>query len=209
MMAEKVEFHVEWIEEPMAPVTLYRLLYKHKLLPEALEDPQVLIAFSRLTRTALIGHGGDIYAVLIEIRSDVSQMNLVLVPKVPMLVRWSEELHALIPQLRERWFKKDGVQRVEARVPMSRNQSIKSLLALGFTVETGPMGLRKAGHYQKRWEDLAILSLLDTDPILPVPAKPVHEVEESDENEFKEDQALSHEAKSSTLDGISEADHGV
>lgn len=180
MVETKVDLHVEWINEPLKPVELYKLLYKHKLLPEGLESPQALIAFSRMTRTGLIGCGGDIYAVVVEVVSEPAILNLIMVPKVPMLVRYSLELHGLIPELRKRWFEDGGFQRVEARIPTSRNQAIRSMLALGFTQETAPEGLRHAGRYHKRWESMAVLGLLPSDPILPPPPKPDKPLESQD-----------------------------
>ena len=61
------------------------------------------------------------------------------------------------------WFKELGLERVQAHIPLSKLKHLKLLTSWRFQEETRIGGCRKGIRIADKWQDLAILGLIDSD----------------------------------------------
>lgn len=159
------------------PQALFGLLQRKHLLTLPIRSNPALLA--------TVAVHGDFYtlndretvlAYLIETRSmEPGILDLALVPEDKNLCLHEGKLAELAPQLRDRWFKAEGWEKVQVQVAKSRKNTCRTLKALGFICETRSIGIRKAVTIGKEAEALMIYGLLESDPV-PTPLEEVMEV---------------------------------
>lgn len=157
---------VEWSDEVMDAGLLHKILSKHKLLPDALNNPDVCIAFASSLRFGVLSDGGqNPLCLLFMNRVDDGIGGLMLVTERPKLNQRKEELFEISKELRKLWFDEMGLHRVEARIPAERTQTIRILKHFGFRMETLPSGLRSAATLSGKCQNMVIMGLLPCDPV--------------------------------------------
>ena len=155
----------------LEPDELYRLLHAHGLLPLSLGEEGLLGAIRATAAAAVFsmvveGEGEDT-AVLASVLTFHVEPGILMaqwIPEMKSLHKERAKLWELAEELRAFWFR-DGIRRVEARVPKSRIQTIKALKIMGFRQETTDQGLRMAVDYGKGYEAFIVLGLLESDPV--------------------------------------------
>ena len=154
-----------FIPRRMEGVELYELLHKHRLLPRNLEDPNVCISLAESSDVGFLHEGERVLAVILETHPSRDVVELIWVNEVGRLHQRKEELFRVAESLRHRWFMEGSKERIGVHVPIARTQTIRTLKALGFRLETLPWGIRSCQTYGNHMESMAVLSLLPTDPI--------------------------------------------
>lgn len=160
---------ISWERPRLSPDEFYELLRRHVLLPMHLGEDKLLRmvrATADAARFGMVLEDGDDPGVLATTLTYLSEPGVLMfwwIPEVKRLHTRRDELIDLGSELRSVWFR-DGVRRVEARVPIQRTQTIRALKNMGFRQETLDWGLRGAVDYGKGPEGLAILGLLEADP---------------------------------------------
>jgi hypothetical protein len=156
---------VTYIPRKMTGVELYELLSKHRLLSNQMEEPNVCIAMAESADVGFLHEGERVLAVVIETHPSEKTVELLWVNEVSRLHQKKDFLAEASKALRKRWFEEKGYSRVGVHIPIARTQTIRTLKALGFRLETMPWGIRDAVGYGNHLESLAILGLLPTDPV--------------------------------------------
>lgn len=155
----------------LTSTALYMLLRRHGLLPVSLGEEglkNALVATSQNAHFAVVTEGdGTEYGVVASVLTyplEPGILGVQWIPEMKGLNKNRAGLWDIAEELREFWFR-DGVRRVEARVPKSRIQTIKALKTMGFRQETTDHGLRMAVDYGKGYEAFIVLGLLESDPV--------------------------------------------
>ena len=156
---------VTYIPRKLSAVELYELLSKHRLLPNQLEEPKACIALAESCEVGFLHEGDRVLAVILETHPSDNAVELVWVNEVSRLHQKKDFLAAAAALLRTRWFTEKGYIRVGVHVPVARTQTIRTLKALGFRMETLPWGVRNCMGYGNHVESIAILGLLPSDPV--------------------------------------------
>lgn len=170
-----MSFEVKKITD-MTPDFLFGLLHRKHLLTLPVRNNPALLANVALN--------GDFYAIMdkdttsawiIETRGmEPGILEMALIPEDKTLCLHSEQLCRISEKLRDRWFGREGWDKVQVQVAKSRNNVCRSLRAMGFVCETRSIGIRKAVTLGKEAEALMIYGLLPDDP-LPVPVSEMME----------------------------------
>jgi hypothetical protein len=156
---------ISWDHPALDPGELYELLRKHTLIPK-MDDMQLLAGIKSLAQQSaflMVVDDSGVLATTLTRKGMPGVLDFLWIPEVRGLSRCRDELIDLGAQFREIWFK-DGIRRVESRIPLSRRQTVKALHYMGFVEETGSSGLRDAVDYGKGPEAIAIMGLLESDP---------------------------------------------
>lgn len=151
----------------LTSVSLYLLLRRHGLLPVSLGEDglqRAIAATAANARFAVVTEDGGVVASVLTYQLEPGILGVQWIPEMKGLNKNRPALWALSDELREFWFR-DGVRRIEARVPKSRIQTIKALKTMGFRQETTDHGLRQAVDYGKGFEAFIVLGLLESDPV--------------------------------------------
>jgi len=150
----------------MTPEFLFGLLHrKHLLTLPARNNPAILANVAVNGDFYALTEGDQTLAWLIETRGmEPGVLDLALVPEDKVLCQRVVQLARLSEELRERWFEKEGWEKIQVQVAMSRKNTCRSLRALGFVCETRSIGIRKAVTLNKESEALMIYGLLPDDP---------------------------------------------
>ena len=170
---------ISWEHPIISPEELYELLHRTGLLPKHEGNQQMVLALLAASKAARYGlvlnPEGSVLASFLFWPARQHIMAFQWIPELKGLHSRKEELAEVGTELRAVWFR-DGVTRVEAQVPTRRRQTVKTLIAMGFHLETSGQGLRGAVDYGRGPEDISVLGLLATDPA-PVPPVPTPEME--------------------------------
>jgi hypothetical protein len=111
-------------------------------------------------------HEGErVLAVIIETHPSDKAVELIWVNEVSRLHQKKDFLVEASKVLRKRWFDEKGLMRVGVHIPIARTQTIRTLKALGFRMETLPWGVRDCAGYGNHLESVAIMGLLPSDPV--------------------------------------------
>jgi len=156
---------VTYIPRRLDGVELYQLLTKHRLLPKSMENPQVCVAMAESSDVGFLHEGDRVLAVIIETRPADKVLELIWVNEVSRLHTRRDLLIEAASVLRERWFTRMGMERIGVHIPIARTQTIRTIKAMGFRMETLPWGIRNCSGYGDHLESMAVLGLLPSDPI--------------------------------------------
>ena len=155
---------VTFIPRKLDGVELYQLLNKHRLLPKSMEAPEVCVAMAESSDVGFLHEGDRVLAVIIETHPSIKTIELIWVNEVSRLHTRKDLLIEASNILRERWFTQMGMERVGVHIPIARTQTIRTIKAMGFRMETLPWGIRNCSGYGDHLESMAVLGLLPTDP---------------------------------------------
>ena len=156
---------VTFIPRKLDGAELYALLAKHRLLPKSMEDPRVCVGVAESSDVGFIHEGDRVLAVIIETHPSDKTVELIWVNEVSRLHTRRDLLIETAGILRERWFGKLGLERVGVHIPIARTQTIRTIKAMGFRMETLPWGIRNCSGYGDHLESMAVLGLLPSDPV--------------------------------------------
>ena len=156
---------ITFIPRRLTGVELFELLSKHRLLPNQLERPEVCVAMAESAEVGFLHEGDRVLAVLLETRPSDKAIELIWVNEVSRLHQKKDFLVEASKILRKRWFEDQTLLRVGVHIPVARTQTIRTLKALGFRMETLPWGVRDCVGYGNHVESIAIMGLLPSDPI--------------------------------------------
>ena len=158
---------VTYIPRKLTAGELYELLSKHRLLPNQMENPQVCVAMAESAEVGFLHEGDRVLAVLLETHPSEQAIELIWVNEVSRLHQKKDFLVEASKILRKRWFEDQSLLRVGVHIPVARTQTIRTLKALGFRMETLPWGVRDSIGYGNHVESIAILGLLPSDAVRP------------------------------------------
>lgn len=157
---------VDWATEELDGAMLYNLLNRHRLLPDALKDPHVCMAYASIVTLGLLHDGGSRpLASILETCPEPGVVGILFMTETARLNARRNELIEVSLSLRDRWFNQYGAYRVECRVPLERTQSLRCLKHMGFRLETLPKGIRNATRYGGELVSFSLMSLLPSDPV--------------------------------------------
>lgn len=161
-----MSFEIRKIND-MTPEFLFGLLHRKHLLTLPIRNNPAMLA--------TIAINGDFYAIedgdktlgwLIEARTmEPGTLDLALIPEDKTLCLHGVELVRLSEKLRERWFHVEHWDKVQVQVAKSRNNTCRTLKAMGFVCETRSIGIRNGVTLGKGAEPLMIYGLLPSDPV--------------------------------------------
>jgi hypothetical protein len=159
-------FTVQKIEN-FAPEAFFGLLHrKHLLTLPVRNNPGLLVPIVLEGDFHAICEGDRVAAYLIETRTyQEGTLDLSVIPEDKTLCLHREELAGLSEELRNRWFATEGWSKVQSSVAKSRQNTRRTLAALGFVCETRSLGIRQGITLGKEPEPLMIYGLIPTDPI--------------------------------------------
>ena len=153
-------------DEKLDGGTLYDTLRKHRLLPQALEDPRVCMGVAGTMTVGFICDNEDSHlALLLESHPEPGVVGVMMITERARLNQRRNDFIELSKALRDRWFGEYNAHRVETRIPVERTQTIRCFRHMGFKAETLPSGMRNGAIYNGKPASLCIMSLLPTDPI--------------------------------------------
>ena len=161
--------NVTFIPRKLDGVELFQLLTKHRLLPKSMENPQVCIAMAESSDVGFLHEGDRVLAVIIETHPSEKTLELIWVNEVSRLHTRRDLLIEASLVLRARWFDQLNMERVGVHIPVARTQTIRTIKAMGFRMETLPWGIRNCSGYGDHLESMAVLGLLPTDPAKVLP----------------------------------------
>lgn len=150
-----------------APEAFFGLLHrKHLLTLPVRNNPGLLVPIVLEGDFYGICEGDRVAAYLIETRTyQAGTLDLSLVPEDKTLCLHRDDLAAIAPQLRDRWFGSEGWSKVQSSVAKSRQNTRRTLAALGFVCETRSIGIRDGITLGKEPEALMIYGLMPCDPL--------------------------------------------
>jgi hypothetical protein len=130
-----------------------------------MENPQVCVAMAESSDVGFLHEGDRVLAVIIETRPADKVLELIWVNEVSRLHTRRDLLTEAASVLRERWFTGMGMERIGVHIPIARTQTIRTIKAMGFRMETLPWGIRNCSGYGDHMESMAVLGLLPSDPV--------------------------------------------
>lgn len=161
-----MSFEVKKIED-MTPEFLFGLLHRKHLLTLPVRNNPALLAVTALNGDFYALMDGDQTAAwLVETRTvEPGILDIALIPEDKTLCLHTLNLAKISEVLRKRWFEGEKWDKVQSSVAKSRNNTCRSLRAMGFVCETRSIGIRKAVTLGKEPEALMIYGLLPDDPV--------------------------------------------
>lgn len=164
--------------DKVSPEFLFELMSKQRLLPDTIaNNPPVLVSIAENSKLTLIQDDESDKVLFLETRKARGILDLFVFIIDREVMKQKDEISALQKELREIWFatSSNDVRRVQAFVPVSRKNTKRLLLALGFVQETRDCGLRELLRFGPKVESSVVMGLLPSDPYrtVPVPAPEV------------------------------------
>ena len=156
---------IKYLGAAVDPAILQRGLTEEGMLPDYLENLNALSAISAQLRWFQLDDEAGPFAILAQAVGPQ--------PKTATIFLFLQRKGAakdLRPEFREfgqilwnLWFKELGLERVQTYIPLSKLKHIKLLTSWRFQEETRMGGCRKGVRIADKWQDLAILGLVDSD----------------------------------------------
>jgi hypothetical protein len=156
---------IEYLGAAVDPGILLRGLTQEGFLPDYLENPDALAKISAQLRWFMLKDENGPFAILAQAIGPQPQT-----ANVWLFLERKGSVKELKPEFREfgqilwnLWFKELGLERVQSFVPLSKLKHLKLLTSWRFQEETRMGGCRKGIKIAGKWQDLAVLGLVQTD----------------------------------------------
>ena len=147
------------------PDFLFEMMEKQRLLPEWVSiNPSSIVDLANRCKVNTISEDEIIYAMMIEFIVMPGVKDLLVFVLDKGIMRRKDEIAELQDKLRANWFE-EGMRRVQVSVPLSRKNTKRILLYMGFVQETRDCGLRNLMKYGPKQESCIIMGLLPSDPL--------------------------------------------
>lgn len=159
-MSLVLEFH-DYIDGEF----LLALMEKHRLLPDtAAHNPALLKLFAESSRCVSIRDETEYKVFLLETPINPGVIDLTCFILDRDVIKRRGEIESFQEELRAHWFS-NGVRRVQGYIPITRKNTKRLFVFLGFIQETRDCGLRNLFKINGREESCIAMGLLPNDPI--------------------------------------------
>jgi hypothetical protein len=160
-MSLAIEFHND-----IDPSFVLAMMEKHRLLPDAMRaNPATIAAFANASACIAITDDEDYKAFILETVLAEGVMDLTAFVLDREIIKKRGEIESFQYILRDKWFGSGEIRRIQTYIPITRKNTKRLFVYLGFIQETRDCGLRSLLKINGKEESCVAMGLLPGDPI--------------------------------------------
>lgn len=156
---------IKYLGAAVDPAIFHRALTEEGFMPDWLESKEILAIVSNQLHWFQLEDEAGVFAIVAQMTGPQPQT-----ASIWLFLQRKGNAHELKAEFREfgqilwnLWFKELKLVRIQSNVPLSKLKHVKLLTSWRFQEETRIGGCRKGIRIADKWQDLAILGLVEAD----------------------------------------------